>query len=178
MNTVFFPHVDTWRLPDDAFQASLEELRRDGRDGNEGVALWLGQRADGSAEISHVVLLRGPGVIKCPDILRIESWLLNDVTDLAIELGTVLVGQIHSHGRNWTDLSITDRADGIAVPQYLSVVAPYYGMRAGTRLADCGVHIFEPETGWRCLPSQEASARVRVVATHAVPVLSVGEEVS
>ncbi|MER3406785.1 MAG: hypothetical protein C4289_17785, partial [Chloroflexota bacterium] len=84
----------------------------------------------GQAEITHVVGLRGPGVIKRPDFLRIEPWLLNDVTDLAIDLGVVLVGQVHTHGPGYgTDLSMTDRTYGIAVPFYISVVAPDYGLR-------------------------------------------------
>jgi hypothetical protein len=176
MTATFFPPVRGWRIPERAVAGSLAELARDGREGMEGIALWLGRRRDGDAEVTHLVALRGPGVTKRPDLLRIEPWLLNDVTDVAIDLGVSLVGQIHSHGRAWVDLSWTDRADGVAVPHYLSVVAPWFGLRPGTRLVDCGVHVFEPSQGWRRLPASEVEVRLRVDPGARAPVITVGQE--
>lgn len=175
MTETFFPPIRNWRIPDGAFADSLTELALDGQSGAEGVTLWLGHRRGGEAEVTHVVALRGPGVIKRRALLRIESWLLNDVTDLAIDLGVSLIGQIHSHGGSWVDLSPTDRADGIMVPHYLSVVAPHFGLCPGTRLADCGVHVFESPRGWRRLPEPEVEARLRLMPDGVVPLLTVGE---
>jgi hypothetical protein len=173
----FFAPVHTWRVPASAFAASLREMARDGVRGDEGVALWLGRRGGGRAEVTHVVALRGPGVIKKPDQVVIHPGLVNEVTDLAIELGVVLVGQIHSHGVDYgTDLSDADRAYGIAVPYYLSLVAPDFALRPQTRLEDCGVYVFEPGRGFRRLSVAEAGERVQVVAAGPVPVLTVGEE--
>lgn len=176
MSERFFPSIDRWRLPEAALQAALAELQIDGREGNEGVALWLGQRGDGIAEISHVVLLRGVGISKHPKVLRIADWLLNDVADLTIELELTLIGQIHSHGSNWTDLSITDRSNGITAPYYLSVVAPHFGLCPGTRMEDCGVHIFEPIAGWRRLSVSEIGQRIEIVADRTVTVHIVGRD--
>jgi hypothetical protein len=174
--SAFFPPVNQWRLPEDVVRGSFAELARDGQQGNEGVALWLGRRQDGDAEVTHLVALRGPGVKKGPGLLRIDPWLLNDVTDLTMTLGVSLLGQIHSHGRGWVDLSPTDRADGIAVPHYLSVIAPWFALRPGTGLADCGVHVFEPGAGWRRLSVRETRARLRVDSGGRVPLITVGEE--
>ena len=173
----FFAPVSTWRIPEAALAASLLEMARDGVRGNEGVALWLGRRGGGQAEVTHVVALRGPGVVKRPDQLVIQAALINDVTDLAIELGVVLVGQIHSHGELYgTDLSYADRTLGIRVPYYLSLVAPDYALRPRTRLEDCGVHVFEPGSGFRRLPAAEVGQRLQAVAAAPVPVLTVGKE--
>jgi hypothetical protein len=162
MNTAYFPRVDTWILPMDALQVSLEEMARDGQQGNEGVALWLGRQTDAVAEVTHVVGLRGSGVIKRPDQLRITQWLINEVTDQAIRLGASLIGQIHSHGEGYgTDLSPTDRTYGIATPYYLSIVAPDFGLRRETRVSNCGVHVFEPGLGYRRLTFSEIARRVR-----------------
>src|SRR5262245_52786057 len=115
----YFTPVDTWTIPALALAESCREMARDGAEGNEGVALWLGQRRDGCAEVTHVVALRGAGVVKLPDQLVIQSHLLNDVTDIAIELGAVLVGQIHSHAELYgTNLSYADHTFGIRVPYY------------------------------------------------------------
>lgn len=174
-NPKYFPQVDVWEVPTDAFRTSMEEMRRDGIDGNEGVALWLGRREGGAARVTHVVALRGPGVTRRPDLLRIESWLLNDVTDVAIELGVSLVGQIHSHGPfGTTDLSPTDVIYGVTVPYYLSVVAPDFAASPRTRIDDCGVHIYEPRTGYRRLSFAEVHRRVRLAAGVPAALLIIG----
>lgn len=176
MNSEYFPRVETWVLPEQALQASFHEMARDGQDSNEGVALWLGRQTDADAEITLVVGLRGPGVIKRPDQLRITPWLFNVVTDLALERGISLLGQIHSHGEGYgTDLSPTDRTYGIAVPYYLSVVAPDFGQYAETRLVDCGVHVFEPGLGYRRLPQSEIGQRMRVLQGMPAGFMLVGE---
>lgn len=100
-------------------------------------------------------------MIKRPDSLRIETWLFNEVADLAIKLGLKLVGQIHTHGRGYgIDLSRADRSGGVAVPHYLSVVAPDYALRPNTRISDCGVHVFEPGYGYRRIPAHQVRTRV------------------
>ncbi|MCI0724300.1 MAG: hypothetical protein L0338_35855 [Acidobacteria bacterium] len=172
----YFPEVETWRIPDAAMVESLAEMARDGREGREGIVLWLGRRDNGAAEISHLVVLRGKGIVKEPDLLIIGAELMNDVADLAIELGVCLVGQIHSHGKLYgTNLSPTDRKYGIVVPFFLSLVAPDYALRPDTRIEECGVHIFEPSIGYRRLTPPEVLARIRVVCGESVPVLTVGE---
>lgn len=176
MNSEYFPRVDTWVLPEQALRASFQEMAHDGQEGNEGVALWLGRQTDADAQVTLVVGLRGSGVIKRPDQLRIAPGLLNEVTDLALERGVSLLGQIHSHGEGYsTDLSPTDRTYGIAVPYYLSVVAPGFGEHAETRLADCGVHVFEPGLGYRRLPPNEIAQRMLVLPGIPADFMLVGE---
>lgn len=177
MNPNFFPAVASWRLPKKAFAASLEEMARDGQLGNEGIALWLGARADGVAAITHVVCLRGADVVREPDYLHVGADTLNEVGDFAIERGLTLVGQIHSHGlRYGVDLSLTDRRYGIAVPYFLSVVAPDYALRHDTAFDECGVHVFESGTGYRRLEQTEATARILLV-DDAVTVATLGGQV-
>jgi hypothetical protein len=172
----FFPPIKKWVVPESAIADSLREMALDGALGNEGVALWLGKRLKGIAEVTHLVALRGPGVIKRPDLLRIESFLFNDVADVAIKLGVSLLGQIHSHRGFGVDLSWVDSTYGVAVPYYLSAVAPYYAMRDDTDIKDCGVHVFEPGRGYRRLPPQEVAKRIRIGYGQKLPFLIVGEE--
>lgn len=172
----YFPHVGQWRLPTAAFSVSLEEMASDGAMGNEGVALWLGRRDSGIATITHVVALRGPGVIKRPALIDITAALFDDVTDVAIGLGVSLIGQIHSHGPwHGVDLSETDRTRGIGVPGYLSLVAPAYACSPGTDLRDCGVHVFVAQTRYVRLSSAEAVRRVRLEDVGPVPIIVVGK---
>ncbi len=172
-----FSQIDSWTLPVSALENAFAEMALDGREGNEGVTLWLGKRGNGRAEITHSVVLRGPGVIKRPAYLNIEPDLLNDVADLAIELGLSLVGQIHSHGHGYSiDLSHTDRTYGIRVPYYLSLVAPDYAMNVKTPVTDCGVHIYEQDMGFRRFSLSEIDSRIKLVEGIDTPVVTVGEE--
>lgn len=173
----FFAPVECWRIPEGAFAASIEEMAIDGIKGNEGVALWLGRRNAGQAEVTHVVKLRGTGLIKRPDQLVIPPELINEVTDLAIKLDVALVGQIHSHGHLYgTDLSYTDRRYGIAVPHYLSLVAPDFALRKNTAVKDCGVHMFVPKQGFRRMSPMEVERRLCMIASATVPVVTIGEK--
>jgi proteasome lid subunit RPN8/RPN11 len=173
----FFTPISTWSIPETALVQSLQEMARDGLLGNEGVALWLGHRANGQADVRHLVTLRGSCVLKRPDQLVIRPQIVNEVTDLAIELGLVLIGQIHSHGgRYGTDLSYADRNFGIKVPYYLSLVAPDYALRPQTRLDECGVHVFEPDRGFRRLTPNEVAGRLVIVCGAPLPLSTVGEE--
>jgi hypothetical protein len=173
----FFPRVEKWVIPESTLTDSFHEMACDGRKGNEGVMLWLGRRRGGCAEITHIVALRGSGVIKEPDRLIITSGLLNQVTDLAIGLGVVLVGQIHSHGPgHGNGLSFTDRKFGICVPYYLSVVASNYAMEGNTGISDCGVYVYEPEMGFQRMPHVELEEKIILVSKPRLPVLVAGQE--
>src|SRR3546814_14287864 len=85
-----------WTLPASAFELSLSEMARDGMRGNEGIALWLGRRRGQVNEVSHVIALRGKGIARRPNVLIITPELMNEVTDVAVDLGMTLIGQVHS----------------------------------------------------------------------------------
>jgi len=173
----YFPSVRLWVLPEQALHDSLFEMAQDGARGCEGCVLWLGRRIDGIGEIKHLVALRGEGVVKLPDYLRIETWLFNEVADVAIDLGLSIIGQIHTHGPGCgTRLSPVDRGGGFTIPHYLSVVAPDYGLRPGTRITDCGVHVFEPGYGYRRLGSEEVLSRLKLPSGPPVPITTVGRD--
>lgn len=172
----FFPTIESWEISSSAWQASFLEMSRDGRAGNEGVALWLGRRRDATAVVTHVLALRGKGIIRRPGLLLISAEIVNEATDVALELGVRLVGQIHSHGRGYgTNLSPTDLKYGISVPHYLSLVAPDYALRPNTRPEDCGVHVFMPKAGFKRLAAHEVTTKLRLVTSGAAPsVLTIG----
>lgn len=173
----YFPAIKKWIIPESAIIDSFKEMARDGKSGNEGITLWLGKRSEGHAQVTHLVALRGSGIIKKPAVLIIEPDLFNSVTDITIELNVALIGQIHSHGPwHGTDLSVTDMRYGLSVPFYLSVVAPDYALKTKSDLSSCGVHVFEPGTGYRRLPPWEAHDRIQIIKGSKLPFLTVGEE--
>lgn len=175
MSSTFFPAVKRWVVPIGALDASFTEMRADGAlRGTEGIALWLGQR-NLEVTISHVVLLRGPGIVREADFVQISDALLNDVTDEAIRVGAQLVGQVHSHGPlAGTNLSGIDKTGGVRVPFYLSVVAPDFAASAPDA-ATCGAHFFEPSGAWRRMTGAEAAECV-VIVPGTIDIITVGGE--
>jgi hypothetical protein len=172
----YFPAIEKWIIPKSVITESFKEMARDGKVGNEGIALWLGKRSEGQAQVTHLLALRGSGITRKPAVLMIEPELINSVTDITIELEVALIGQIHSHGPlHGTNLSITDITYGLSVPFYLSVVAPDYAMKKKCDLSSCGIHVFEPRTGYRRLPAWEVTNRIQVIEGTRPPFLTVGE---
>jgi hypothetical protein len=174
----YFSVPNRWRIPADALRHSFTEMAQDGIRGCEGIAMWLGHYdGDDTAVITHVALLRGPGVQKAPDRLLITADLVNDITDIAIENKLTLIGQIHSHGPLYgVDLSVVDRRAGIVVPGYLSAVAPDYALRSSTTLEECGIHVYSPAQGWQRLSPQDVREQISIVDGVHVPVLIAGAE--
>src|SRR5437588_7886441 len=120
MTRMYFQPIKTWAMSEFALAYSLREMASDGARGVEGIVLWLGRRADGRADVVQLVALRGSGVIKQPDFLRVEPWLLNEVADLSLHLGLILIGQIHSHGMGYSpDLCTLERVGDIGIPYSL-----------------------------------------------------------
>lgn len=159
----------SWILPQAAMDRSFDELAMDGVRHREGIALWAGVTAGNAStptvRVTHVILLRGPGVRRGLGSISIAPELLNEVTDALAVIGddVYLLGQIHGHPPEVsTDLSEVDIAYGIRTPQYLSVVAPDFGMFEPARIQECGVHVFEPHAGWRRLTSGEVSSRIDI----------------
>jgi hypothetical protein len=156
----YFDIPDRWELPDYIWRQSFEEMAIDGARGCEGIALWLGKDDGETTRATQVVMLRGPGVVKRPNQLLISADLMNVVADLAIDLGLALIGQIHSHSPLASiDLSYPDRYLGITAPGYLSLVAPDFALGRARKLADCGVHLHEGDSGWRRLSAHEVAQR-------------------
>lgn len=171
-----FPPILIWRIPRSVLPDSFAEMKKDGLRGKEGIVLWLGHKINGQAEVTHLVSLRGKGITRSSANLRIDSSVVNDVTDLAIELGVILVGQIHSHGHGFgTNLSYSDRSYGVSVPGYLSVVAPDYALRPSTRWSHSGIFVYEKGAGYRRLSTSEVKQRIQFVAMVRPPLLVVGE---
>lgn len=156
------PYVcaERWLLAEGLFDAVLKELTVDGREHREGVAFFLGKHVGPEAHVTHLVVLRGAALVKREDHLQIPSAMMNEVTDHCIAEDAVLLGQVHSHGPGYgVALSYADHYLGVRTPGFLSLVCPDFGMRAGTRLQDCGVHLFEAPRGFRRLGQGEIAQR-------------------
>ncbi|MEH0166721.1 hypothetical protein [Roseateles microcysteis] len=152
----------SWALPANLISESVEIMRPNGAQGNEGLALWLGDEHDDLVEFTHVLRLKGPGLVVRPLQLSLSLRAISRITGLSDELGVYWAGQIHSHPGRFVDLSPVDRAMGIKVQGYLSVVCPHYAQARTEVLEQCGVHLFD-QGSYRRLPPHEVAARIHIL---------------
>ncbi|MHB1267534.1 MAG: hypothetical protein ACYCY2_08000 [Acidithiobacillus ferriphilus] len=147
-----------WRLPGDLLCESVAVMRPHGARGNEGLALWLGTGDGSRVDVTHIVEVFGAGFRTAPLHMRLSLRAMAVLTDLTERLDVFLVGQIHSHPERLLDLSALDQEHGIRIPNYLSVVCPYYAQRQVAGLNECGVHVFEYQR-YRRMSTDEISRR-------------------
>lgn len=164
-----YEHVEKWILPANALAESIAEMSADGRKGNEGIVLWAGTVDGGVGRVNQLIGLHGPLIQKRPLQMRIDPDLFAKVSIFCGRHKFILLGQIHSHPKTFTDLSDVDKKYGIATPNFLSVVAPYYAQHSQTTWNECGVHVFEDGLGFRRLTHVEAKKRVLLDAAARAP---------
>lgn len=153
-----------WELPANLLAASIEIMRPHGHLGNEGLALWLGRADAHHACVTHVVAPRGAGFRALPLQLKLSWNAMARLTDLADELGTYLVGQIHSHPGLLVDLSEVDEKYGVRCQDYLSLVCPHYAQRPVAGIDACGVHMFD-RGNYRRLAPTEVARRIAITSS-------------
>ena len=162
-------------LPRIAYVYRLGFRLPDGRDLRDGTRHPDGgaRGVDGGvAEGARLEHPHEPGEHRGRHLLREGGQLL----EAAIDLGVSLIGQIHSHGPGYgVDLSPTDRMYGVAVPYYLSLVAPDYAVRPYTPLTECGVHVLQPGRGFRRLTTREINSRFELTQGKLPPLIVIGE---
>lgn len=175
MSNEYFPKTTRWVIGQGLVEETMVELGRYGRRGREGIIFWLGRRDGEFACITHAVCARGEGVVSHRDLLQVSAELINDLAALCDELELFWVGQAHSHAGEWTGMSIPDRTLGATSPYFLSVIVPFFASDRRTTIADCGVHLMDPISGWRTLSSDEIASAITVDPDDSVVVLTVGE---
>jgi proteasome lid subunit RPN8/RPN11 len=166
--------VDIWRVPRNLLSISIADMAPDGLRGCEGVVLWLGTIQERVATITQMVGPVGSLIEKQPLYLRIHPDLFNQIAMYCESIDAVLIGQVHSHPGRFVDLSGTDIKYGVTTPYYLSVVAPHYAQDPTARWLDCGVHVYEPQIGFRRLDTAEMQRRIHVEPALVAPLTHIG----
>ena len=155
MSNTGFLDLERVLVPMSLATSANEHLRRVGRDGYEGFALWAGRREGSSFHVLETVIPAQQGIrseegvcvtVNGDELFRINVHLY--------ERGLALVAQLHSHpGEAYH--SDTDDAFPIATTSgALSLVVPDFAVRAFS-LDRCAVYRLLPGRGWVGLPPPE-----------------------
>lgn len=132
----------------------------------ESACIWLGELDEkGSGLVKAVVV---PAQINRPGNYLVPSESMLRVSQFARSEGWTVVGAIHSHPGRGVEHS---RYDDEMTPsrRAVSIVFPEYGAWSETWPRGLGVHEYF-EKYWHLLSSEQARARVQLVAGTAAPV--------
>lgn len=150
-------------VPKSLAEAAHEHFRRVGKDGVEGMALWVGHREGREVQVVETVIPAQRG-IRSPDGVGVtvdgdELFRLN-VHLHEHRLG--LVAQLHSHPGDAYH-SDTDDAFPIATTAgAFSIVVPDYASRPFS-LKRCAIYRLFPQQGWVELSTVEALTIINIV---------------
>jgi proteasome lid subunit RPN8/RPN11 len=114
---------------------------RDERSDHEGIVFLLGHQLD---ELTIFTSCLAPNAETTRGSVHCSTAQMAEAIDAARAAGLSLLGQVHSHPKDWVEHSVGD--DSMVFMPYenmLSIVAPWYG-RTGLRpLASVGVHQYQ-----------------------------------
>lgn len=167
MATAPYPDIEVWELDRSAIVATLDAVRRPGRDGNEGGVFWVGIRAQTST-VRAVVTPAGDGVVEAPGFWRVTPEVYGTISRWAVERGWSLLGVTHIHGHGIpARLSRQDRNHLVRAPGVLAVVIGAAG--EDDDLDRWGWYEFTAGA-YRAMDLDERQRRLRLTAADAVEV--------
>ena len=144
-------------VPSSLADYANENLRRIGRDGCEGFALWAGVREDDVFHVTECIIpaqsaLRyGDGVC-----VRVEGDELFKLSVHLFEAGLQLVAQLHSHPGNAYHSETDDTFPIATTVGAFSLVVPHFA-RAPFALDRCAIYRLLPDDGWVELQGDQLS---------------------
>lgn len=122
-----YPPIERWLIPSMACEQTRNALKPAGRDGRESGVFWLGERA-ATSSIKAVVKPVGSGVVESPWQWSVSPEIYAAVTAWAKPRGLTLLAAVHSHlSARPPRMSLTDRTQGLKVPDAVAVILPAGG---------------------------------------------------
>jgi len=160
-----YPEIQSWVLPKAAITATLAGVRPAGDVGVESGVFWMGTR-DRESRVSHVLQVKGKGVVERPYQWRIAPEVFGSACDWAKPQALTLLAIVHIHlADGCPEMSWTDRNCSVQVPGILAVIIGNRGRQADPR--EWGWFVYENRQ-YRKLASREVALRVDLTSTAAV----------
>jgi proteasome lid subunit RPN8/RPN11 len=157
------------KISESLWQSTWSGLSQRGQGRRESACVWAGERFADRWVVHDVVFLDDlPGVhggrlhhcTTRPAVAALLSRLRS--------AGWQIVADVHTHPRDWVDLSPVDRQHPIEHRIGLvAIVLPHYG-RGPIRLESVGVHEYQGSYRWRTLPLAETLTKIEIGGKTAV----------
>ena len=149
-------------VPTSCASAVETHLRAVGRQGYEGLALWVGRQQGDIFRVSETVIPEQNHISNADGVcVIVEGGALHRLNVRLYKEGLTLLGQIHSHpGRAYH--SGTDDAYAIATTVgCLSLVVPDFG-RAPFTVSRCATYRLDAGGRWRPLSARDAAVLIAI----------------
>jgi hypothetical protein len=157
-----FLGVKTIIVPRAMVAEAHAHLRRVGRAGFEGFALWAGVSAGQSFTVLQTVIPTQKGIKAEKGVcVRVESEELHRINVWLYEHGYTLIAQIHSHPTDAYHSETDDEYPIVTTLGGISIVVPDFAQRS-FMLEECAVYRLMPADGWVELSAEEVNALIRV----------------
>ena len=151
---------DQLHMSSGILQRTLTGLKKRSAGWRESGAIWAGDLEEAQSTVREVFFYHD----LCDDLGRALSLELSEAAKFSLyrELaarGLKLVGMIHTHPKDWVELSYIDQANQLCSRiGFWSLVVPYYAKREWD-INTAGVHI-RISQGWHRFSPSEAAERI------------------
>jgi hypothetical protein len=150
-------------VPIHCVQLVYEHLRKAGREGVEGVALWAGTHNSNVFEVKSTIIPKQKGYrIEDGLLYSVDGDELYQINQWLYENKMTLIAQIHSHPGEAYHSETDDRYPIVAVLGGISVVIPDFGFRRPD-VKDWAVYRLMPSKQWVRQPQEAITALLQFV---------------
>lgn len=148
-----------FHVPFEALDYSLEFLRKQGRQGREGVALWAGKFEGVGFRISRVII---PAQKAGRLFFRISDEETFRILEMISDADLVIPIQIHSHPKQAFHSEVDDEDAFIRHENAISIVVPHFAnFRTTEFLPNARFYRLRAETTWVEMGAEEVGAVLR-----------------
>lgn len=157
-----FMDLDHVLVPGDLATAAQEHLRRVGRDGLEGFALWAGRASGRVFEVTQMIVPAQTGMRFEEGVcVRVDGAELHRINLHLYEHGLSLIAQIHSHPGEAYHSETDDTFPIATTLGSLSLVVPDFAVRPFA-LADCAAYRLAGPGTWEELSLENLRSLVHL----------------
>ena len=154
--------IQTVRVSQALANEANDHLRRMGKQGFEGFALWAGSRDGNGFHVRHTLIPAQTGERSPSGVLvRVDAVELHRINLWLYKHQMTVIAQLHSHpGEAYH--SATDDTFPIATTLgALSIVVPHFA-RQPFSLTNCAIYRLLTESGWTRLSAEAVSGLIRI----------------
>jgi hypothetical protein len=149
----------------------VDTLREEGAGQVESIVFFAGtlEQATATSRVTHLLVPKGPGVFKHAYHIRVSDRIIARLCNFVDPPHRVLLGQVHTH-KEEAFHSLTDDANSLDTPGYLSIVIPRFAVAAPSAWRDWAFHECVAPGTFRLWAPAEVEQRISIESTGEVEV--------
>lgn len=151
--------IKTLEIPRSIFDSTINNLRENGLQGNEGIAFWTGILNDTNVEVKNVIFADSYPEFENQELFACVPLLTSfKIGELVHQRKEKLVVQIHSHPFEAFHSFVDNKYPISHKIGFLSIVVPYFGKNV-TDFTQCKIYEYLGNGKWKELFLKDVSKR-------------------